>query len=89
MNTPRGTFDAVPLEALFPDAGVADLDRIRRSEHEIDGVHVSGKPPLWQWFPQHVTFPGRARAGTPEVLLAEVSLYDEGADWLEASLDVE
>lgn len=89
MNTPSGTFDAVPLEALFPDAGVADLDRIRRSADAIDGAQVSRKPQVWQWFPQHVTFPGRAKAGTPEVLLAEVSLYDEGGDWLEVSLDVE
>ncbi|MFF9340174.1 MULTISPECIES: hypothetical protein [unclassified Streptomyces] len=89
MNTPSGTFDAVPLEVLFPDTGVADLDRIRRSAHEIDGVQVSGKPQVWQWFPQHVTFPGRAKAGTLEILLAEVSLYDEGGDWVEVSLDVE
>ncbi|WP_435191351.1 restriction endonuclease [Streptomyces sp. bgisy126] len=67
MNTPSGTFDAVPLEVLFPDAGVADLDRIRRSAHEIDGVQVSGKPQVWQWFSQHVTYPGRAKAGTPDL----------------------
>lgn len=89
MNTPSGTFDAVPLEVLFPDAGVADLNRIRRSADEIDGVQVSGKPQVWQWFPQHVTFPGREKAGTPQVLLAEVSLHDEGGDRLEVSLDVE
>ncbi|MFF5284532.1 hypothetical protein [Streptomyces sp. NPDC013171] len=89
MNTASGSFDAVPLEALFPDASVADLGRLRRSADEIDDVQVSGKPQVWEWFPQHVTFPGRAKASTPEILLAVVSLYDEGTDWLELSLDVE
>lgn len=89
MNTPSGTFDAVPLETLFPDASVADLGRLRRSAADIDGVQISGKPQVWEWFPQHVTFPGRSVTGTPEILLAEVSLYDEGSDWLEVSLDVE
>ena len=78
-----------PLEALFPDAGVADLGRLRRSADEIDDVQVSGKPQVWEWFPQHVTFRGRAKAGTPELLLAVGSLYNDGADWLELSLDVE
>ncbi|MER6218755.1 hypothetical protein ABT213_32575 [Streptomyces sp. NPDC001674] len=89
MNTPSGTFDAVPLEVLFPDADLADFARLRRSADEIDGARASGKLQVWEWFPQHITFPGRTKAGTPEVLLAEVSLYDEGSDWLEVSLDVE
>ncbi|MET9607063.1 hypothetical protein ABZZ17_18585 [Streptomyces sp. NPDC006512] len=89
MNTRSGTFDAVPLGALFPDASVADLGRLRRSADGIDGVQVPGKFQVWEWFPQHVTFPGRAVAGTPEILLAEVSLYGAGGDWLEVSLDVE
>ncbi|MFJ8011096.1 hypothetical protein [Streptomyces sp. NPDC096339] len=89
MNSRSGTFDAVPLEALFPEASVADFGRLRRSADGIDRVRTPGKPQLWEWFPQHVRFPGQSMAGTPEILLAEVSLYDEDADWLEASLDVE
>ncbi|MFJ3878391.1 hypothetical protein ACIPW5_13120 [Streptomyces sp. NPDC090077] len=89
MNTPSGTFEAVPLEALFPDAGAADLGRLARSAAEIDGALVPGKRLVWEWFPEHVIFPGRSVAGTPEILLTEVSLYDEGSDWLALSLDVE
>ncbi|WP_412075993.1 hypothetical protein ACLF6K_09310 [Streptomyces xanthophaeus] len=75
------------LSSQTPASPISAVSGVRQKRSMAS--RYRGSPQIWEWFPQHVTFPGQAKAGTPEILLAEVSLDDEGSDWLEVSLDVE
>ncbi|MEU4095584.1 hypothetical protein [Streptomyces sp. NPDC026673] len=89
MAMQSGPFDSVPLATLFPQSESADHIRMRHAAAVLDAERSTGDEPRWDWFPQHIIWPGGDVRGVPQILSTAVSLYDKDSDWLELELDVE
>jgi hypothetical protein len=90
MTMMCGPIDSVPLEGLFRDLDGPGRHRMLHAAAAVDAARPTGQVPQWQWFPDHIERPDLQIDGAvPEILLSEISLYDEGGDWLEAAIDVE
>lgn len=89
MTMQSGRFDGVPLATLFPQAEPADHLRMRHAAATLDAERTTGAEPRWEWFPQHIIWPGADIHFVPQILSTTVSLYDKETDWLELVLDVE
>jgi hypothetical protein len=90
MTMMCGPLDSVPLEGLFHGLDAPGRQRMLHAAAAVDAAHPTGHVPQWQWFPDHVERPAvQSDGAVPEILLSEISLYDEGGDWLEAVIDVE
>ncbi|QJT01755.1 hypothetical protein G9272_16740 [Streptomyces asoensis] len=87
MTTMRGPFDGVPLDELFPRVDDLGRQRMRRAVAVVDAVRPTDQTPEWEWWPHHIDFPGPG-VGIPEILLTELSLYDDRVDWLSMAIDV-
>jgi hypothetical protein len=90
MTMMYGPLDDVPMEVLFPGLEAPGRQRMLRAAAAVDAARPAGQVPRWQWFPDHIERPDTLMDGAvPEILLSEISLHDEGDDWLEAAIDVE
>ncbi|MFF3943009.1 hypothetical protein [Streptomyces phaeofaciens] len=90
MTMMCGPLDSVPLESLFRRLDGPGRQRMLQAAAAVDAARPTGQVPQWQWFPDHIECPTVQIDGVVlEILLAEISLYDEGGDWLEAAIDVE
>ncbi|MFI5974949.1 hypothetical protein [Streptomyces sp. NPDC051452] len=90
MTVMCGPLDGVPMEVLFRGLDASGRQRMLRAATRVDAARPTGQVPQWQWFPDHIKRPDIHIDGAiPEILLSEISLYDEGGDWLEATIDVE
>ncbi|MFF4787367.1 hypothetical protein ACFY3E_39365 [Streptomyces griseorubiginosus] len=90
MTMMCGPLDGVPMEVLFLGLDAPGRQRMLRAAAAVDAARPTGQVPQWQWFPDHIQRPDvHIDGAAPEILLSEISLYDEGGDWLEAAIDVE
>ncbi|MFF2438667.1 hypothetical protein ACFVU4_31645 [Streptomyces sp. NPDC058107] len=87
MPMSRGTFDDVPLAALFPQLTSADLEAMRVVANAVDAARVKEDAPQWEWAPGHAVCPG-PQAGVAVVLMADVIVHADGGDQLEFWLQV-
>lgn len=83
----RGSFDDVPLAALFPQLTHADMEAMRVVAGAVDAARVKGEAPQWEWAPGHARFPG-PQPGVAVVLMADVIVHADGGDRLEFWLQV-
>lgn len=90
MTMMHGSLDGVPMEVLFRGLDAPGRQRMLHAAAAVDAARLTGQVPQWQWFPDHIERPEvQIDGAVPEILLSEISLYDEGGDWLEAAIDVE
>lgn len=83
----RGSFDDIPLTALFPLLSPADVDCLLQVARSVDAARVGGEGLDWEWFPQHAVFPA-GQVGTPIVLGLDVIACAEEGEQLEFLLQV-
>lgn len=87
MPMSHGTFDDVPLSALFPRLSVADIGSLRLAARNVDLARSGTAAAKWDWKAAHAVFTG------PEcrilvILLLCVYQPTSGSDWLEFQLQV-
>lgn len=78
----RGTFDDVPLAALFPQLASADLEAMRVVADAVDAARAREDVPQWEWALGHALCPG-PQPGVAVVLMANAIVNADGADQLE------
>ncbi|MCP2337939.1 hypothetical protein [Actinomadura rupiterrae] len=89
MGGERGPFAEVPLRLLFADAAERDFEEMRRAADALDVV-APAPAITWEWFPDHVPYPGAAPGVIHEILLATVVMKAEDlSDWHEFGISVE
>ncbi|MEU3605978.1 hypothetical protein AB0E83_11055 [Streptomyces sp. NPDC035033] len=83
----RGSFDDVPLTALFPLLTPADVDALHQAADAVDTARAGRATARWEWAPEHAVLPD-GRPGTPVVLGLDVVEHAGGGDQLEFLLQV-
>ncbi|MFE9046535.1 hypothetical protein ACFYOG_37380 [Streptomyces sp. NPDC007818] len=83
----RGTFDDVPLNALFPLLTPADVDSLRQAAGTVNTARAGKATAGWEWAVEHAVFPG-TQPGTPVLLGLDVVEHAGDGDQLEFLLQV-
>ncbi|GLW75042.1 hypothetical protein Kpho02_73390 [Kitasatospora phosalacinea] len=87
MHTGRGSFDDVPLSALFPQLSAADVGSLRRAVQRVGAAQPVLVAGGWDWFPEHAVVTG-PRSRTSVILLLCVVQPSGVGDWWEFQLQV-
>ncbi|MFJ1756257.1 hypothetical protein [Kitasatospora sp. NPDC088134] len=87
MSMDRGTFDRVPVRALFPRLSAAAVESLEHSARTVDAARPRGAAAVWEWAPEHAVFTG-PQSRTWVILLLDVVRPAGVSDWLEFLLQV-
>lgn len=87
MSMSRGTFDDVPVSALFPQLSAAAAESLQRAARTIDAARPQVAGTKWEWKLEHSVFSG-PQSRTHVILLLDVVHPADGSDWLEFQLQV-
>lgn len=79
----------MPLSDVLPRDHAAAAGQLLRLAHELE-VHPSATDRIqWHWYPEHNTKPAMPTGRGYELVFdATVTLFRQGFDWLELTLDV-
>lgn len=73
MSMSRGTFDHVPVVALFPFLSAVPVESLQRAARTIDAAQPEGVATKWEWELDHAVFTGPQSRTHVMLLLDAVS----------------
>lgn len=89
MSGPASSVAQVPLSAVLPSGYAAIEGELRRLAHRMESHAAAVGSIRWNWYPEHNTRPAAQTEGTClAVFDVAVTLFDEGSDTLELTLNV-
>lgn len=79
----------MPLLDVLPSGHGAAADALRDLGHQIDNHPATAGRIQWHWYPEYNTKPSTSAKSTYFLVFdATITLFNQGADWLELMLDL-
>jgi hypothetical protein len=89
VSGPVDSISHVPLLDVLPSDHAAAADQLRRLAHELDAHPLAAGRIQWHWYPEHNTRPSTSAEGIYLLVFdTTITLFHQGADSLELTLDV-
>jgi hypothetical protein len=89
VSGPTNSINQVPLSDVLPRDHAAAAGQLSRLAHKLEAHPMAAERIQWHWYPEHNTKPAMPTGRGYHLLVdTTITLFNQGHDWLELTLDV-